>query len=113
MISDRAKIRALPVCLIITVVLFLGLVQWSFLPLLLDGGLPSSSAVVGISSGHTSKFAAPYKCLFADPLDACLLPSGVSAPMPTVGWHRPLDEPVYNRIDRFFSHRQLRAPPSV
>jgi hypothetical protein len=111
MISNRATTRRCAFCLILTVVLFLGLVQWSFLPLLVDAGLTSSNAVVGISAGHTSKFAAPFKCLFGDRLNSCVLPSGVSLPMVAASLYRRLEEPSSNRIDGFFSHRRLRAPP--
>ncbi len=110
---DRAKNRRCTFCLILTAVLFLGLVQWSFLPLLIENGMPSSSAVLAISAGHTSKFSAPFKCLFGDPLNACLLPPVVSVSMVTASVLHRLEEPTSSRDDRFFSHRQLRAPPSV
>ncbi len=113
MISDRATTRRCAFCLILMVVLFLGLVQWSFLPLMTENGLPSSSAVLSISAGHTSKFAAPFKCLFGDPLNTCVLPSGVSLPMVAASLFHRLEEPPSSRSDRFFSHRQLRAPPCV
>ncbi|MBZ5661177.1 MAG: hypothetical protein LAO08_12290 [Acidobacteriia bacterium] len=113
MISDRATSRRCSLCLVLIVVLFLGLVQWSFLPLLIGNGLPSSIAFLSISGGHTSKFAAPFKCLFGDPLNTCVLPSGVSLPVvAAILFHRP-EEPASGRNDRFFSHRQLRAPPCV
>ena len=79
--QTRAKNRLWTFCLILTVVLFLGLVQWSFLPLLIDFGMPSCNAVLAVSAGHTSKFAAPFKCLFGDFLNPFLLQSVVSAPM--------------------------------
>jgi hypothetical protein len=113
MISNTATTRRCSLCLILMVVLSLGLVQWSFLPLLIDGGLPSSTAVVAISAGHTSKFAAPFKCLFGDPLNLGVLPSGVLLQLPAAGFFHRMDDPVLDRNSRFFSHRQLRAPPSL
>lgn len=110
---DHAKNRRCTFCLILTIVLFLGLVQWSFLPLLIENGLPSSSTALAISAGHTSKFAAPFKCLFGDPLDSYLLPSAVTVPMVAAAFFHRCEEPASGRNDRFFSHRQLRAPPSV
>lgn len=113
MIADRAITRRCTLCLALTAVLFLGLVQWSFLPLLIESGLPSSSSVVAISGGHTSKFAAPFKCLFGDTLNACVLPLGVSVPMVTASLLYRFDEPASSWIQHFFSDRQLRAPPCV
>jgi hypothetical protein len=110
---DHAKSRHHTFCLILTVVMFFGLVQWSILPLLIDNGLPSSHSVLAISAGHTSKFAAPFKCLFGDPLTPCLLPRVVSVPMVAANFFHQHEEPVSGRNDRFFSHRQLRAPPLV
>lgn len=113
MIPGHAKNRRCTFCLILTIVMFLGLVQWSFLPLLTDYGLPSSGAVLAISAGHPSKFAAPFKCLFGDPLNACLPPSTVSVPMVTATFLHRIEERASSRDTRFFSHPQLRAPPSV
>ena len=111
--ADRAITRRCTLCLVLTAVLFLGLVQWSFLPLLIESGLPLSSAVVAISAGHTSKFAAPFKCLFGDTLNVFVLPSGVSAPMITASLLHRFEEPSSSCTQHFFSDRQLRAPPCV
>lgn len=113
MISHRIEIRRNSFCLILAAVLFLGLVQWSFLPLLIDSGLPSSSSVVAVSSGHTSKFAAPFKCLFGDTLNVCVLPSSVTVPRVTASLLHRYNEPASNCSQHFFSDRQLRAPPCV
>jgi hypothetical protein len=113
MISNHATSRRCSLCLLLMVVLFFGLVQWSFLPLLIECGPGSSSAVLVMSSGHTSKFAAPFKGLFGDRLGVVVLPAGVLLPMPAAALFHRIDEPVSSRSDRFFSHRQLRAPPLV
>jgi hypothetical protein len=109
----HAKNRSWSFCLVFMLVLILGLMQWSILPLLIDGGVSSSNSVLVISAGHTSKFAAPFKCLFADSLSPCLPRSEVSVPMFTVSFFHRNEEPPAHRDARFFSHRQLRAPPSV
>lgn len=110
---DHAKNRHCTFSFILTAVLFLGLVQWSFLPLLIDSGLPSQQTVLSVSSGHTSKFAAPFKCLFGYSVSAFLLRSGVSVPVFTVSFFHRFEEQPASSDDRFFSHRQNRAPPSA
>jgi hypothetical protein len=108
-----AKNRVLACCLMLTAVLVLGIIQWSFLPLLIQSGPISGHAVLEVSASHTSKFAAPFKALFGD----CLKPrppqSRVAAPRITqIYLHHP-EERVSARDDVFFSDRQLRAPPSA
>jgi len=109
----RAKNRRWAFFLIFTAVLFLGLVQWSFLPLLIDSGMSSSNAVLVVSAGHTSKFAAPFKCLFGDFHSPCLLQSATPVPAMTASFFRRVEESIFSSGDRFSSHRQLRAPPSA
>jgi hypothetical protein len=110
---DHTKNRRFLFFLLISAVLFLGLVQWSFLPLLIDSGLPSQQVVLSVSSGHTSKFAAPFKGLFADSVSPCLLRYGFTVPVITVSFFHRFEEQPASWDDRFFSHRQYRAPPSV
>jgi hypothetical protein len=66
---------------------------------------------VEMSSGHTSKFAAPFKSLFGDSLNPSLVQSKVSAPPITRTLNRLSDEPRPKLDDRSFTSRQLRAPP--
>ena len=110
---NSAQFRGCSFCLILTLVLFLGLVQWSFLPLLIDNQMPSQQAALEISSGHTSKFAAPFKGLFGDSSSPWLPQSGVFVPTVTPSFFHRSAEPSSNWEARYFSHRQLRAPPSA
>ena len=107
------KDRRWTFCLLLTLVLFLGLVQWSFLPLLLDSGMPASSAVMTVAAGHSSKFAAPFKCWFGESISDCPPQFADSVPVFTPSLFHRVEQPVSTRDDRFFSHRQLRAPPSI
>lgn len=110
---DRATNRLCTGCLILSAVLVLGIIQWSFLPILIQNGPVTGKAVLVMSAGHTSKFAAPFKCLFGDSLKPSLVQSRISAPITTqTFFHRP-EAPVSSRDDVFFSDRQLRAPPTA
>jgi hypothetical protein len=94
-------------------VLLLGIVQWSILPILIQDGPSASTAVLELSASHTSKFAAPFKCLFGDGLNPCLVQSRISVrriasrivPLP--------DAPISGQDDFSLTHRPLRAPPSA
>jgi hypothetical protein len=99
--------------LILALVLVLGIVQWSFLPILIENAPLTGRAVLEVSSSHTSKFAAPFKCFLADRLQPRLSQSRPSLPgiAPTF-LHQP-EESVPGWNDVFFSHLQLRAPPSA
>jgi len=113
MILERAKIRLGSLCLILSAVLVMGLAQWSFLPLLLDSGPSASTVVQLVSAGHTSKFAAPFKCWFGDRLNPCRLQDAVAVPIVTTCFFCRLEEPPSSWDERFPAHRQFRAPPSV
>jgi hypothetical protein len=93
--------------------LILGLVQWSFLPVLILNNLQSSQAAVEVSSGHSSKFAAPFKSLLGDIQQACLKQSGVTAPRPANRFSLHPMESDSRRDDQHLSFRQLRSPPSA
>ena len=110
---EHAKNRCWTFCVVLTLVLFLGLVQWSILPVLINSGMPASSSILVLSAAHTSKFAVPFKCLFGDSLSPCLQRSVVSVPMPTLSFFQRNEEPSIHRDARFFSNLQLRAPPSI
>jgi hypothetical protein len=111
--QNRIKSRRWTFCLLLTLVLFLGLVQWSFLPLLIDSGMPASSAVMTMAAGHSSKFAAPFKFWFGEPISDCAPQSDDYVPIFTASLLQRVEQPVSTRDDRFFSYRQLRAPPSL
>jgi len=100
-------------CLILSAVLVLGIVQWSFLPLLIQNGPITSQANLESSAGHTSKFAAPFKGFFGDSLKPTCSQSRVSAPIATRTFFQQPKERVSARDDVYFSDRQLRAPPSA
>lgn len=107
--SNRARAACL---LLLSGVLFLGIVQWSFLPLLIQNG-PVGSAVLEVSAGHSAKFAAPFKGLFCNGLNPCLAPSGIAVRRLASRMARLPDPPVSGQDDFSLTHRPLRAPPSA
>ena len=68
----RPTNRQFATCLLLSAVLVLGIVQWSFLPVLIQNASFSGQAAVEVSPGHTSKFAASSKFLLGDFLRPCL-----------------------------------------
>jgi hypothetical protein len=107
----RATTRQLATCLLLSAVLILGIVQWSFLPVLIQNPSLSGRIAVDISPGHTSKFAAPSKFLFGNFLRPFLKQVNVAViQTPACIFYRPA-EPPFARDDQFFPHRQLRSPP--
>jgi hypothetical protein len=110
---DRDTNRQFATCLILSAVLILGIVQWSFLPVLIQSASFSGQAAVEVSPGHTSKFAAPSKFLFGNFLQPGLKQANLAAPRAEGSFFRLPEEPSSRRSKQFFSHRQLRAPPSI
>jgi hypothetical protein len=105
--------RGFACCLLLSAVLVLGIVQWSFLPILVQSApIPGRTLLEDLSS-HTSKFAAPFKCLFGDSLKPCLILSRISRPAISYDFLHRSEVPTSNWQDLFFSFRQLRAPPSA
>jgi len=110
----RTPTRRFVVChLLLSGVLVLGIVQWSFLPILIQNGPVASTAILEMSAGHSSKFAAPFKCLFGDGLRPCLVQAkitvrGVASRIP-----HPPEAPTFGKNDFFLSYHPLRAPPSA
>jgi hypothetical protein len=91
----------------------LGIIQWSFLPILIQNGPVGSSAILEMSAGHSSKFAAPFKCLFGDGLRPCLPQSRITVQRVAIRI-APVPEAQISGQDVFFlSYHPLRAPPSV
>ena len=107
----RAKPRQLTTCLLLSVVLILGIVQWSFLPVLIQNPSSSGRAAVEVSPGHSAKFAAPSKFLLGDFLYPCLQQAGFTVPRTPLKYFYQREETSFARDDQFFPHRQLRSPP--
>jgi hypothetical protein len=99
--------------LLVSGVLVLGIIQWSFLPLLIQGGQISKTAVLELSASHTSKFAAPFKCLFGDGPNPCLVQSRITVRRIASRAVRLPDAPISGQDDFSLTHRALRAPPSA
>jgi hypothetical protein len=105
--------RYIALLLLLSGVLVLGIVQWSFLPILIQNGPVGSAAVLEMSSGHASKFAAPFKCLFSDGLRPCLVHSRITVRRAASRIPHPLEAPISGKDDFFLSYHPLRAPPSA
>src|ERR1700752_1237717 len=102
------------ICLFLaSAVLCLGIIQWSFLPILVQNEPVASRPVLGVSAGHTAKFAAPYKCLFGDGLRPCLAQSRITVQRLASGLVRLPEAPISGHNEFFLSHSPLRAPPSA
>src|ERR1700740_127482 len=110
----HATTRHLATCLLLSAVLILGIVQWSFLPVLIQGVSSPSRAAIEVSPGHSSKFAAPFKYLSGtiDYVQICLKPGSLGVPLPRISFSRQSDEASFGRDEQVFSHRCLRSPPS-
>ena len=109
----RISNRQLACHLILAIVLVFGIVQWSFLPILVQSAPAGSGSFLEASNSHTSKFAAPFKCLLGSFVKSCIAQTGLSAPsIPSTFLHRS-NEPTVNWRDIVFSYRQFRAPPSA
>src|ERR1700693_2352307 len=110
----RSTSRGYVACLLLlSGVLVLGIVQWSFLPILIQNGPVASTAVLEMSAGHSSKFAAPFKCLFGDGLKPCLVQSRITVRRISSRIAHPPEAPVCGKDDFFLSYHPLRAPPSA
>jgi hypothetical protein len=104
-------VRCLVFCLLLSAVLVLGIVQWSFLPLLVQGAPPPGRTLLEDSNSHTSKFAASFKYLFGDSLKPYFPLSRTFELGMTSNFFQRTEEPIPSWQDLFFSRRQLRAPP--
>jgi len=110
---DRFPKRWYVICLSLVLgVLVLGIVQWSFLPILIQNG-PVGGAALEMSAGHSSKFAAPFKFLFGDELQPCIVRARVAVRRLTSAILILAEVPVYRSEDLFQSSHHLRAPPSA
>jgi hypothetical protein len=93
-------------------VLVLGIVQWSFLPILIQNG-PVGGASLQMSAGHSSKFAAPFKFLFGDSLQPCVVRSGITVRRITSAIFIVTEVPASHSDQLYLSSHQLRAPPTA
>ena len=111
---ERTPSRRYVFCLLLlSGVLVLGIVQWSFLPILIQNGAVASTAVLEMSAGHSSKFAAPFKCLFGDGTRPCLVQSRITVRRIASRIPHLPEAPISARDDFFLSYHPLRAPPSA
>jgi hypothetical protein len=110
---SRLTNRRFSYCLLLSAVLMLGIVQWSFLPVLLQSTSLTGGTVVEISPGHSAKFAAPFKGLFGDFYKPGLTQSTVASPQAPASFFGIPKELKRTPNEQFFSYRQLRSPPSV
>ena len=109
----RTPSRRYVACLfLLSGVLVLGIIQWSFLPILIQNGPVGSAAVLEVSAGHSSKFVAPFKCLFGDGLRPCLVQSRITVQRIATKIPHPPEAPISGQNDFFLSFHPLRAPPS-
>jgi hypothetical protein len=101
------------ICLsLLMAVLVLGIVQWSFLPILIQNG-PVGGTSLEMLAGHSSKFAAPFKFLFSDGLQPCVVLSGITVRRIVTVSFIITEDPAYRSEDLYFSSHQLRAPPTA
>lgn len=113
MFPQRVTTRRYIVCLMaVSAVLVLGIVQWSFLPILIQNGPIGSSGMLEIS-GHSSKFAAPFKCLYGDGLRPCVVQSRITVRRIVFRILLPPEAEISGQQEAFLSCLPLRAPPSA
>jgi hypothetical protein len=99
--------------LLLSGVLLLGIVQWSFLPILIQNVPVESKAVLEVSAGHSSKFVAPFKGLFGDDGKPCRVQSGATTRGIAFRFVGLAENPLSRHDDFILSDRLLRAPPSA
>ena len=114
MIPQRSLSRLYVACLfVLAAVLVLGIVQWSFLPVLIQNGPNTAGVALEFSASHTSKFAAPFKALHGDGWVPCLVQTRINLKRPAFTNVRLADAPITSQCDFSLTHRPLRAPPSA
>src|SRR4029077_20129777 len=102
---NRIQNRQYVACLLLlSGVLILGIVQWSFLPILIQNGPVAGPGVLEMSAGHSSKFAAPFKCLFGDALRPCLVQSRITVRRVTSRIPHPPETQIITKDDFFLSY---------
>ena len=114
MTRDRSHSRRAACLFLASAVLTLGIIQWSFLPLLIQNCPPAGKSVLELSAGHTSKFAAPFKYLFGGGLKPALAQSRMTLQGIASRAANPPEAPILaHNACCYLSQRPLRAPPSV
>jgi hypothetical protein len=98
---------------VLAAVLVLGIVQWSFLPVLNQNGAGSAGSLLEFSASHTSKFAAPFKALHGDGWIPCFVQTRINLERAAFTNVRLADAPIASQRDFSLTHRPLRAPPSA
>lgn len=110
----RIPSRRFVACLLLlSGVLVLGIVQWSFLPILIQNGPVGSTVVLEMSAGHSSKFAAPFKGLFGDGPKPCPVQSRIAAQRISSRIPHAPEAPIPSKDVFLLSYHPLRAPPSA
>lgn len=105
--------RSYVICLFLLIgVLVMGIVQWSFLPILIQNGQVGGVSLE-MSAGHSSKFAAPFKFLFGDGLQPCVVQARITVRRETSTISIISEVPTYRSDDLFLSANHLRAPPTA
>src|SRR5215472_11255869 len=94
-------------------ILILGIVQWSFLPLLIQNAPGATHAVLEFSGNHTSKFAAPFKAFHGTGPAPCVVQAKLILPAAAVPRVRVPETPITGPLESFLTHSLLRAPPSL
>jgi hypothetical protein len=114
MTPQRSLSRLYVACLfVLAAVLVLGIVQWSFLPVLNQNGPGTAGTALEFSASHTSKFAAPFKALHGDGWIPRLIQTRINLQRAAFANVRPADAPTTSQCDFSLTHRPLRAPPSA
>jgi hypothetical protein len=108
-----STMRQFATCVLLSVVLILGIVQWSFLPVLIQNPSFSGRAAVGVSPGHSAKFAAPSKFQQETFLQPGLKQANLAALQTSRNYFYQPKGSIFARDDQFFFCRQLRSPPSA
>lgn len=106
--SRRMSATAL---VLLSAILILGIVQWSFLPILIQNGPVGNDGLLEMTASHSAKFAAPFKGLFSEGLNPGLAPTRITVRRLVSGVVRLPDAPVSGQDDFSLTHRPLRAPP--
>jgi hypothetical protein len=104
--------RGLARCLFFWAVLVFGLVQWSFLPVLIQTDFLQGNPSVEAQDLHTAKFAAPFKSIFADNAQSFLNITRVDVPPPPQVTIHFQQSALAIEQNQFSTQRQLRSPPS-
>jgi hypothetical protein len=113
MVLAKKRNCGLTRCLFFWAVLVFGLVQWSFLPVLIQTDFQQGSPSLEAQNCHTAKFKAPFKHIFSDSSQAYVVTAQVSAPRAIEYFIRIPESPSAIIHAQSVTERQLRSPPSA